>query len=144
MLFIITLRGKLGIVCILGSFMYVIANMISGGLTIGETLSQSWILLLFMIMLGISFLIPDIVYLATPAKETWDRWGLALRKYKFDDYKFVTFDGFYPSTRCAVTRDIYGAKLNVTLIQCTCRDCRKNKTPCIHMHKLADMLGVHD
>lgn len=143
MLFISTLRGKIGVVCLLAPIIYITRSMMAGA-TLGAIISYSWMFLLFLIFLGGSFLIPDVSYLMSDAKAMWDNWGISRRAYKESDYKRVSFQGFYPKTKYAITRDPDGRRISTTLLRCTCRDYKKNRRPCIHMHKLAAMLDVHD
>ncbi|MCR5182169.1 MAG: SWIM zinc finger family protein [Clostridia bacterium] len=143
MLFISTLRGKIGVVCMLGPVIYIIRYLMAG-VDLGTIISYGWLVMLFMILLGGSFILPDVAYLMSDPKAIWQNWGLSLRTYKENDYKRVSFAGYFPRTRCAVTRDPDGRKISTTLLKCTCRDYKKNRRPCIHMHKLAEMLDVHD
>lgn len=143
MLFISTFRGKLGFIGIVSPIIIFIKGLMEG-FTVGEVFSIAGIGMLFILLVGISFILPDIVYLMNGAAKTWSRWGSSREHITKKDYENVKFVRVYPRTLYAVSADPRGRRIATTLLRCNCKDFKKLHRPCVHMHKLADKLGVHD
>ena len=99
------------------------------------------------LLIAVVPLLPDIIYLQTPAKKSWSHWKYVegnkdnLRKgrasygeltplYIDTELKYGTFSG---ST---------GGKYRTTLRRCSCPDFKKRKAPCKHMYYIAAKCGV--
>lgn len=141
MLFISTLRGKLGVIA-LASCIILTAKGLNTGLSLGEVFSQVGFVMFLFLLFGIALLIPDLVYLINGPVKAWSSWGILRRTYCREDFEEYDFLMFHPRTKFALGSDENGCRVAATLLRCSCRDFQKNKRPCIHMHKLAELLEL--
>ena len=114
------------------------------GLTLKQLACEAGFPMAALLLAGILFLLPDLLYLKTDSRKTWNRWGTSKTAVGPEDYKDVEFVRLFEKTKCAITVDEKNRRVAVTLLRCSCKDFRRNRRPCIHMHRLAEMLDIQD
>lgn len=136
-------RYKLAFACLSGIFILLIS---------GKILHMSFYVIFrdygtaFAILLIMSFLLwyPAFRYVRSDAKEIWERWGSLGRQKEREEFENFQFDRVYKNTRYGLTKEPgKGYRTMTTLENCNCPEFRKNHTPCKHMYKLADELGLY-
>ena len=143
MLFISTFRGKLGFIGVVSPIILFFKGL-GQGLSVGEVFANAGIIMLIVLLIGISFLLPDILYVVNGPVKTWSRWGDSRSYLKKKDYENVKFVRVFPKTLYALGEDNRHHRVATTLLRWSCRDFKTKRRPCAHMHKLAEKLGVHD
>ena len=102
--------------------------------------------LVCLILLALSAILwyPAFRYYRTDPKSIWDSWGRCGQNKKRSEFKDFHFDKIYTSTCFAMAKEpSKGYRTLTTLDSCTCAEWRKTQLPCIHMYKLADLLGYY-
>ena len=138
-------RYKLAFAFIAG-IIIIFVNGVYVGSSLGEVVTQYGITFVVLLVISIYCWYPAFRYASTNPNELWSRWGYSVRhrnrKEEFADFQF---DRVYEKTMYGMAKEPgKGYRTLTTLENCTCSDFRKNRTPCKHMCKLADILDVYD
>lgn len=102
------------------------------------------------ISLGLILLIPEIIYLATPAENWWANWNESLNSnaQKTRLQRAISGDLTPKQVDVKFKNAIFvgseGGKYFTTLKKCTCPDFQKRGVPCKHMFYLANELHLLD
>lgn len=99
------------------------------------------------LLIGLAPLLPDLLYLNTPAEKLWKRWA-SVEGEKADSRKGRAARG--ELTPVYIDAELkYGlfagsekGKYRTTLRGCSCPDFKKRKVPCKHMYYVAEKCGV--
>lgn len=136
-------RYKLAFACLAG-----IVIMIINGfrLRMGflEIFKEHGLTFAVLLIMGIALWYPAFKYARTDSRTLWERWGYLGRKKEREEFEHFRFDYVYEKTRYALTKEPdKGYRTMTTLESCNCPEFRKNHAPCVHMCKLADILGLY-
>lgn len=146
--YISTARYKCALVCIAGAVIIAVNELLMG-MSVSELLITYGIAVAFLLIMGFFLWRPAYVYASSDAAKLWDKWGIygkrgaeAAEVVQAEDVKF---ERVYKKTKYGLLKDpSKGYRIATTLTSCTCMDFRKNRIPCKHMYKLADILGVYE
>ena len=137
-------RYKLGFAFLVG-IIIMIVNGIRIGMPFIEIFREYGIVFLVLAALGVYLWYPAFKYSRTDSKTLWERWGYLGRKKEREEFENFQFQYVHKKTRYAMTKEPdKGYRTITTLESCNCVEVRKNQAPCIHMCKLADILGLYE
>ena len=137
-------RYKLGFAFLVG-IIIMIVNGIRIGMPFIEIFREYGIVFLVLAALGVYLWYPAFKYSRTDSKTLWERWGYLGRKKEREEFENFQFQYVPKKTRYAMTKEPdKGYRTMTTLESCNCVEFRKNQAPCIHMCKLADILGLYE
>ena len=136
-------RYKLGFAFIVGVIIiFINGNLMDMQLHVVLHDYGGTIVILF--ILGVWLWYPAFKYAFSNPKEMWEHWGYLGRQKRKKEFADFKFDRVYTKTHYAVAKEPKkGYRTMTTLESCTCPEFRKNHTPCKHMYKLADTLGLY-
>ncbi|MBC6679917.1 hypothetical protein [Zhenpiania hominis] len=131
------------------AFLAGIVIMIVNGLIMGmpflAIFKQYGIVFLVLAAMGVYLWYPAFKYRRTDSKTLWQRWGYLGRKKERKEFEDFHFQYVHKKTRYAMTKEPdKGYRTMTTLEGCNCVEFRKNHAPCVHMCKLADILGLYE
>ena len=136
-------RYKLGFAFIAGVIIMFV-NGRSMDMQLHELLHRYGVTIALLLIMGVFLWYPAFKYASSDPKEIWERWGYLGRKKKRKEFADFRFDRVYVKTYYAVAKEPKkGYRTMTTLESCTCPEFRKTHTPCKHMYKLADTLGLY-
>lgn len=98
-------------------------------------------------VIALAPLIPDVLYIKTPAAQLWKRWqdvgGIKAEQRKeraaFGELTPVYID---PELKYGDFAGAAGGKYRTMLCSCSCPDFKRRKVPCKHMYYVAEKCGV--
>lgn len=135
-------RYKMGFAFLVGIVIMIINGKIMG-MSFGRIFIDYGITFLVLLILGVYLWYPAFKYDSAEADELWAKWGKSAqcKKFELDEFEF---DRVYEKTKYAMAKEPgKGYRTLTTLENCTCVEFRKNRTPCKHMYKLAEILNLY-
>lgn len=140
--FIARFRYKLAFLCVI-SVIIMLINCILVHISFHEMLKRFGITFAILLAIGIYLWYPAFSYYFSDPKEVWDSWECFSRRKRRSEFEDFHFDCVYKNTRFGLAKEAgKGYRTLTTLKSCTCAEYRKNHVPCVHMYKLADILGL--
>jgi energy-coupling factor transporter transmembrane protein EcfT len=142
--FISTFRYKMACVFLAGAIITVVNGWLNG-IPAKELLASFGVSITFMLIVSFILWLPAFKYALASPTAVWDMWGNAGKSTAREMFEGVTFARVYNRTKYGLLKEPSGGyRVAATLASCTCQEFRKTHTPCIHMCKLADILGVYE
>lgn len=137
-------RFKLAFACIAGMVIICI-NGFKINMSFVEILRNYGVAFAVLVALSMYLWYPAFKYARSDPKELWRKWGSLAETKKREEFADFRFDCIYKKTYYAIAKEPNkGYRTLTTLESCTCSEFRKKHSPCKHMYKLADILGLYN
>lgn len=120
---------------------------IPGTLSSEQTFANQVISAVICFLIAVVPLLPDILYLKTPAEILWNRWGevegrKAEQRKERAAYGELTPVHIDTDLKYGIFAGSSGGTYRTTLRSCSCPDFKRRKVPCKHMYYVAAKCGV--